>query len=128
MQSDRLEPIMRAIRYVLPGLLAIGLLITSVGWYRSASAGGYQHFDACSFDGTTLVLSYSYGANQLVSPRVDMRSRDVVVALDSERGEGLTPMIGLSGEARFSVYAGQQTVRYPDGQRLECSPGRNGSR
>jgi hypothetical protein len=119
---------MRGSRYILPGLLIVGLLVTSVGWYRSASAGGYQHFDDCRFDGDTLVLSYTYGANQMVSPRVDTRGRDVIVALESERGEGPTPMIALHGEARFAMFGAQTMVRYPDGQRLGCSPSRNGAR
>jgi hypothetical protein len=119
---------MRVVRYILPGLLALGLLVTSVGWYRSASAGDYQRFDSCSFDGTTLVLSYSYGANQMISPSVDTRGPDVVVALESEVGEGPTPAIALHGEARFVMFGAQTTIRYPDGQALNCSPRGSGSR
>jgi hypothetical protein len=114
---------MRVVRYLLTALLAVGVLVTSVGWYRSAHASTAQHFDGCSFDGRPLVLTYSYGANQMVSPRVDTRGRDVVVALDTKVGNGPTPAIGLSGEARFSVFGGQQTVRYPDGERLDCGEG-----
>ena len=81
---------MRAIRYIVVGVLTVGLLVTSVGWYRVASAGSDQHFDSCRFDGPALVLSYSYGANQRVSPTVDSRGGDVVVALHVEVGKGST--------------------------------------
>jgi hypothetical protein len=111
---------MRAVRLLLPALLTVGILITSVGWYRSAHTSSVQHFDACSFHGTTLVLSYSYGANQMVSPQVDTRGRDVIVALDTKVGDRPTPAIQLSGQARFSILAGPQTVKYPDGERLDC--------
>lgn len=113
---------MRDVRNLLAALLTVGVLVTSVGWYRSAHASTAQHFDGCSFDGRTLVLTYSYGANQMVSPRVDTRGRDVVVSLDTKVGNGPTPAIGLSGEARFAVFGGQHTVRYPDGEGLDCSP------
>ena len=105
---------MRAIRYIVVGVLTVGLLVTSVGWYRVASAGSDQHFDSCRFDGQTLVLSYSYGANQRVSPTV-------VVALHVEVGKGSTPAIGLSGEARFAIFGEPTSVRYPDGEKLNCS-------
>jgi len=55
---------MRVVRYLLTALLAVGVLVTSVGWYRSAHASTAQHFDGCSFDGRPLVLTYSYGANR----------------------------------------------------------------
>jgi hypothetical protein len=113
---------MRVVRYLLPVLLLVGVLVTSVGWYRSAHTSTVQHFDTCSFDGTTRVLTYSYGANQMVSPRVDTRGRDVIVALETTVGDGPTPAIGLSGQARFATFGGQQTVRYPDGERLDCPP------
>ena len=112
---------MRAIRYIVLGVLTVGLLVTSVGWYRVASAGSDQHFDSCRFDGQTLVLSYSYGANQRVSPTVDTRGGDVVVALHVEVGKGSTPAIGLSGEARFAIFGEPTSVRYPDGEKLNCS-------
>jgi hypothetical protein len=111
----------RAIRYIIVGVLTVGLLVTSVGWYRLASAGSDQHFDACRFDGQTLVLSYSYGANERLSPSVDTRGGDVVVALHIEAGAGSTPDIGLTGEARFAIFGEPTTVRYPDGEKLDCS-------
>ena len=113
---------MREIRYILVGVLAVGLLVTSVGWYRVASAGSEQRFDSCRFDGQTLVLSYLYGANERVSPSVDTRGRDVVVTFHVEAGTGSTPDIGLTGEARFAIFGEPTTVRYPDGEKLDCSP------
>ena len=113
---------MRAIRYIIVGVLTVGLLVTSVGWYRVASAGSDQQFDSCSFDGQTLVLSYFYGANERVSPSVDTRGGDVVVALHVEAGTGSTPDIGLTGEARFAIFGEPTTVRYPDGEKLDCPP------
>ena len=118
---------MRAIRYIVFGVLTVGLLVTIVGWYRVASASSAQHFDSCRFDGQKLVLSYSYGANERVSPTVDTRGRDVVVALHVEAGTGSTPDIGLVGEARFAIFGEPTTVRYPDGEKLDCSPTSTGT-
>ena len=118
---------MRAVRFILVGLLAVGLLVTSVGWYRAASAGSDQRFESCSFDGTTLVLTYLYGANERVSPTVDARGKDLVVALHVDAGEGATPSIGLSGEARFSIFGDPTSVRYPDGEKVDCSAEGNGA-
>jgi hypothetical protein len=118
---------MRAIRYIIVGVLAVGLLVTSVGWYRVASAGSDQQFDSCSFDGQTLVLAYFYGANQRVSPTLDTRGGDVVVSLHVEAGTGPTPSIALPGEARFAIFGDPTTVRYPDGKKLDCSPKSSGT-
>ncbi len=112
---------MRMIRYLVVGLIALGLVITSVGWYMSANAGAEQRFDSCRFDGDTLVLRYIYGANEAVEPRIDARGGDLVVSLSTQRGEGVTPAIGLLGEVRFTVFGGAAAVRYPDGEQLSCS-------
>ncbi len=112
---------MRKIRYLIVGLIALGLVVTSVGWYMSANAGAEQRFRSCRFDGNTLVLTYSYGANQAVEPRFDARDGDLVVSLRTEQGEGDTPAIKLSGEARFMVFGRAGAVRYPDGEQLSCS-------
>ncbi|HET7736406.1 MAG TPA: hypothetical protein VFK52_10550 [Nocardioidaceae bacterium] len=110
-------------RLILTVLLAAGLIGTSVGWYRSESADdSYKRFDSCSFDGNELVLRYTYGANQVVSPSVDMTGREVVVRLDVDgAGGGFTPSIGLLGQARFAVFGGQTVVKYPDDEVLNCS-------
>lgn len=118
---------MRAIRYIIVGVLAAGLLVTSVGWYRVASAGSDEHFDSCRFDGQTLVLSYSYGANERVSPSVDTRGGDVVASFHVEAGTGSTDDIGLTGEARFAIFGEPTTVRYPDGEKLDWSPKSSGT-
>lgn len=120
-------PTVRATRYIVVGVLTAGLLVTSVGWYLGVSGGSDQRFDSCRYDGQTLVLSYSYGANQRVSPAVDTRDMDVVVALHVDAGKGSTPDIGLTGEARFAIFGGPTTVRYPDGERLDCSLKSNGT-
>jgi hypothetical protein len=113
---------MRVLHHLLSALLLVVVLVTSVGWYRSAHTSTVQHFDACSSDGTTLVLTYSYGASQMVRPRFDARGRDVIVALDTKVGDGPAPAIALSGEARFTMFGAQKALRYPDGERLSCPP------
>ena len=113
---------MRSSRYIGPALLAVGLLASSIGWYHSATGGSDQRFESCRFDGDTLVLSYFYGANQVVSPSVDTTGPDVVVALHVKWGGGVTPAVGLIGDARFGIFGGQSTVRYPDGEVLDCTP------
>lgn len=114
---------MRILRYALVGLLAVGLIVTSVGWYLSTLHGGERRFDSCRLDGDLLTLSYSYGANEMVSPSVDTRGPDVVVALRTRVGDGLAPAIRLSGRARFTVFSGPRIVRYPDGDQLDCAVG-----
>jgi hypothetical protein len=69
----------------------------------------------------TLVLSYTYGANEVVSPSIDTTGPDIVVALHVRQGGGSAPAIGLVGETRFAVYGAQKTVRYPGGDALDCS-------
>jgi hypothetical protein len=113
---------MRVIRHVVVGLVALGLLVTSIGWYLSARSETGQPFDSCHFEGDILVLTYSYGANQAIGPRIDTRSRDIVVFLSAEVGDGITPAIGLSGEARFLTFGGPAPVLYPDGEPLPCPP------
>ena len=111
---------MRGFRLLLTTVMFIGLVITSVGWYRSQHVGAEQNFEACYFQDETLILRYSYGANQSVAPRVDTRQRDIIVSLAVEAGKGMTPMIGMSGEARFTIFGGSRPVRYPDGRALPC--------
>ena len=114
---------MRILRYALVGLLAVGLVVTSVGWYLSTRAGGERRFDSCRLDGELLTLEYSYGTNEMVSPSIDTRGPDVVVALRTHVGDGLTPAIRLTGRARFTVFSGPRAVRYPDGDQLDCAVG-----
>lgn len=112
---------MRALRVVLVGLLIVGLTITSVGWYRSAQAeSGDERFDSCRLDGETLILGYAYGANQSVNVGIDTRGEEVIVSLTALSGEGITPAIQLGGEARFTLFSAPTTVRYADGEELDC--------
>lgn len=113
---------MKVVRYLAEGLLLIGLVVASVGWYRSDHAEGtdINRFDSCRFEGDTLVLTYVYGANQLISPSVDTRREYIVVGLNTKVGDGITPAIGLSGEARFIIFGGPRSVRDADGHGLDC--------
>ena len=111
---------MRTLRYLVVGMLTVGLVVTSIGWYWSTHGGSDQRFESCHFEGETLVLSYRYGVNQSVSPSIDTRSGDVVVSLRVRAGHGSVIDIGLMGDARFAVYGGPSTVRYRDGKTLDC--------
>ena len=112
---------MRVVRYLVLGVLLAGLVVTSVGWYRAADAGGERTFESCRFDSDTPVLSYTYGVNEIVSPSLDTTGADIVVALRVKRGDGSAVMIGLTGEARFAIYGEDRTVRYPGGEVLTCT-------
>lgn len=105
---------------VTGAVLATGLVVTSGGWFLSANAGFDEQFSACHFEGDTLVLQFIHGANQRVAPSLDVRGDDLVVSLRTQPGRGLSPAIGLGGEARFGLMGGPRTVRYPDGRELEC--------
>jgi hypothetical protein len=98
----------------------VALVVTSVGWYRSADAGGGSRFDSCSFDGTTLALTWTYGVESLVSPTVDTRSGRIVVALRDFPAGGPRIAIALSGEARFRIMGASPPVTYADGSPLAC--------
>lgn len=96
-------------------------------WWSLASAGTSVHTPGLSSVSTHAtspvtpwLLTYMYGANQAVEPRIDTRGGDIVVSLSTQSGDGLTPAIGLLGEARFSVFGGTAPVRYPDGEQLPC--------
>jgi len=114
---------------VLVLLLATALAVTTLGWIRASDnlqlgEDAPARFDDCTFDGGKLILKYSYGANQLVAPSVDTRHGDrIVVELSTKVGEGVTPAIGLYGQAEFLMFGSDETppvVEYPDGQRLKC--------
>ena len=41
---------MRILRYVVIAVLAVGLVVTSIGWYLSAHPGG-ERFESCHWEG-----------------------------------------------------------------------------
>jgi hypothetical protein len=109
------------LRYSALGLLVVALIVTSVGWYRSARSVGGARFDSCTFDGTSLALTWTYGVDSLVSPSVDVRSGRIVVGLQ-EQSSGAHIAVGLHGEARFVVRGASRPVEYADGTALACPP------
>ncbi len=119
-RAARLESV-RVLRYVVPGVLLAALVVTGIGWYHAADAGTERAFDSCRYDGGTLVLSFLYGVNETVSPSLDTTGADVVVALRVKQGRGSAVAVGLTGEARFTIYGGHRPVRYPGGDLLTCT-------
>ena len=116
---------MRVLRYLVPIALLIGLVVASIGWYRTATTSGSgNRFESCQLEGSNdvLVLKYLYGANQRVSVSLDTTKADVaVVGLHIREGSGATPAIGLNGEARLPLFGSPSTFRYDDGRKLTCS-------
>ena len=110
---------MRILRYVLIAVLAVGLLVTSVGWYLSAHPGGEQ-FESCHWEGSNLVLGYTYGSGDTVSTMVHPDGDHVVAQLRVERAEGATTMQALTGQATYPVSGGPLPVEYPNGAELNC--------
>jgi hypothetical protein len=117
--SGRKTGLMRIARYVVLGVLAIGLLVTSVGWYLSAHPGG-ERFESCHWEGTTLVLGYTYGPGDTVSTMVHPSGDHVVAQLRVDRAEGNQATVALTGEASYPVSSGPLPVRYPNGADLNC--------
>ncbi|HEX3931581.1 MAG TPA: hypothetical protein VHW64_12815 [Nocardioides sp.] len=104
------------------GLLAIGLVVTSLGWYLSAHPGGVR-FESCHWDGSKLVLGYTYGAGDTVSTMVHPESDHVVAQLQvHEAGDNHTQQ-ALTGEATYPISGGPMPVKYPDGAELNCPTG-----
>jgi hypothetical protein len=116
----------RVLRHSAVGLLMVALIATSIGWYRSAHSVGGSRFDSCTFDGTTLVLTWINGVDSLVSPSVDVRSGQIIVGLREDQGSGGHIAIGLPGEARFVVRDADGPVAYDDGRPLACPPPAHG--
>ena len=109
---------------ILPALLAIALVVTAIGWWRAESdAFGVNNgrFEACRLEESTLVLEWTSGAGQVVSPRVDARSAGrVVVSLELRQEPGDYPAIGLPGTPRLAVYGGPMEVTDPNGDVVVC--------
>jgi hypothetical protein len=110
---------MRVSLYVVGGLLVVGLIVTSIGWYLSAHPGG-ERFESCHWEGKTLVLGYSYGVGDTVSTMVRPEGDHVVAQLRIDKGGGDRVTIGLTGEAHYPVSAGPLPVEYPNGAELNC--------
>ena len=113
----------------MPVILAIALVITSIGWYLAASDGDDdgdgdgtdRAFDTCSLTDGELVLTFTYGANEDISPSLALDDDVLVVRLEIEADDGPAPAIALHGEARFQIFGGQTVVRDQDGKLLDCS-------
>jgi hypothetical protein len=110
---------MRILRYVVIAVLAVGLLVTSVGWYLSAHPGG-ERFESCHWEGADLVLGYTYGSGDTVSTMVHPDGDHVVAQLRVDRADGPATMQALTGQARYPVSGGPLPVQYPNGADLNC--------
>ena len=109
---------MRILRYVLEALLVVALLVTGVGWYLAAHPGGTR-FESCHWQGSTLVLGYTYGTGDTVHAMVNPQSDDIVAQLRVEEAGGSHTQV-LNGESRFQISGGPRTVHYPSGAELNC--------
>lgn len=110
---------MRILRYALVALLGVALLVTSIGWYLAAHPGGTR-FESCQWEGSTLVLGYTYGTGDTVHAMVNPQDSDIVAQLRVDEGGGSHTSQVLSGEARFQISGGPRTVHYPSGAELNC--------
>jgi len=117
--AGRKTGLMRIARSVLLGALTVGLLVTSIGWYLSAHPGG-ERFESCHWEGTQVVLGYTYGPGDTVSTMVHPYSDHVVAQLRVDRADGPQPAIALAGEARYPISGGPMSVQYPNGAELNC--------
>jgi hypothetical protein len=110
---------MRLVRYGVIAVLGIGLVMTSVGWYLAAHPGG-NRFESCHWEGSTLVLGYTYGTGDTVHAMVNPQSDDIVAQLRVDEGGDDHTTEVLSGESRFAVAGGPRPVHYPSGAELNC--------
>ena len=110
---------MRILRYAVIAVLAVALLVTGVGWYLAAHPGGTR-FESCHWQGSTLVLGYTYGTGDTVHAMVNPRTDDIVAQLRVDEAGGNHTTQVLTGQARFQVSGGPRTVHYPSGAELNC--------
>jgi hypothetical protein len=103
-------------------LLAVGLVVTGIGWYLSAHPGGVR-FESCRWDGSKLVLGYTYGAGDTVSTMVHPEGDHVVAQLRVHEAGGSHTQQVLTGEATYPISGGPVPVEYPNGAKLNCSAG-----
>lgn len=101
--------------------MTVALGVTAFGWWRAESDSYARDFGACRWEESTLVLEWTSGLGQLVSPHVDARPADhVVVGLEVRQAAGMYPSIGLPGSVRALVHGGPKPVKDPDGRELAC--------
>jgi hypothetical protein len=110
---------MRIAQYVVAALLAVGLVVTSIGWYLSAHPGGVS-FESCHWDGSRLVLGYTYVAGDTVSTMVHPEGDHVEAQLRVHESSGNDTLQVLTGEATYPISGGPVAVKYPNGAELNC--------
>ena len=114
---------MRIAWYVVSAVLAVGLVVTSIGWYLSAHPGGVR-FESCHWEGSKLVLGYTYGSGDTVSTMVHPVGDHVEAQLRVREGTGSDTQQVLSGQAAYPIAGGPVTVKYPNGAQLNCPAAR----
>ena len=112
--------LMRILLYVVTGLLAVALVVTSIGWYLSAHPGGTR-FESCQWQGDELVLGYTYGTGDTVTVKVQPEADQVVAQFRVDEGGGDHTSQVLEGEARYRIAGGVRPVHYPNGAELSCA-------
>jgi hypothetical protein len=110
---------MRLVRYGVVAVLALGLLVTSVGWYLSAHPGGTR-FESCHWQGDQLVLGYTYGTGDTVTTVVHPAGDHVVAQLRVDEGGGNHTLQVLTGQGEYQISGGPLPVKYPNGAELNC--------
>ncbi|MGC4111763.1 MAG: hypothetical protein QM747_15365 [Nocardioides sp.] len=113
----------RILEYVVGALLVVALAVTSIGWYLSAHPGGVR-FESCHWEGSTLVLGYTYGAGDRVSTMVHPQTDHVEAQLQVHEAGGNRTQQVLTGEASYPISGGPMTVKYPNGAELNCPTGK----
>jgi hypothetical protein len=101
---------------VLALCLSVAGVVWVSGWGRDARSERLN----CAFERGTLVLGYTYGRNEVVSMRLDVRDDRVVVSATREGSDdgSMSPL--FRAEARYSSVEPGVPVTYPDGRRLDC--------
>lgn len=100
--------------------LAVVVVAVSSAWYWTTHTEAERPFDSCHFEGGVLVLKWTGGANERVSPQLDTRANALVASLRVKAGGGSSPSVGLPGEARLTVYGDSREVRDSSGAVLTC--------
>ncbi len=110
---------MKVLWYGVVAVLVVALGVTSIGWYLSAHPGGVR-FESCHWEGSDLVLGYTYGSGDTVSTMVHPAGDHVVAQLQVHEGGGATTMQALTGQATYPISGGPLPVKYPNGAELNC--------